>query len=82
VLAIIFGLKLFAQDGLAWLPGLSILAGVAIGRVFVKGSYNSPTRSSTSGSSASPPLAPRWRHTGSESSLYSVAFSSSRSTSN
>jgi DHA2 family multidrug resistance protein-like MFS transporter len=36
VLAIIFGLKLFAQDGLGWLPALSILAGVAVGRVFVK----------------------------------------------
>src|SRR5919106_822284 len=36
VLALIFGLKLIAQDGLAWLPVLSILAGLAIGRAFVR----------------------------------------------
>jgi MFS transporter, DHA2 family, multidrug resistance protein len=36
VLAVIFGLKLIAQDGLAWLPVLSILAGVTIGVVFVR----------------------------------------------
>src|ERR671914_791318 len=36
VLAVIFGLKLLAQDGLAWLPALSILAGLAIGRAFVR----------------------------------------------
>src|ERR671914_1508278 len=35
VLAVIFGLKLMAQDGLAWLPALSIVAGLVIGRVFV-----------------------------------------------
>jgi DHA2 family multidrug resistance protein-like MFS transporter len=35
VLAVIFGLKQIAQDGLAWLPVLSIVGGVAIGRVFV-----------------------------------------------
>jgi MFS transporter, DHA2 family, multidrug resistance protein len=35
VLAVIFGLKLIAQDGLAWLPVLSIVAGLAIGRAFV-----------------------------------------------
>ena len=36
VLAVIFGLKQIAQDGLAWLPGLSIAAGLAFGWVFVK----------------------------------------------
>ena len=36
VLAVIFGLKQIAQDGLAWLPGLSIVAGLAIGWVFVR----------------------------------------------
>jgi DHA2 family multidrug resistance protein-like MFS transporter len=36
VLAAIFGLKQIAQDGLAWLPALSILAGLAIGGVFVR----------------------------------------------
>ncbi len=36
VLAVIFGLKQIAQDGLAWLPALSILAGLAIGLVFVR----------------------------------------------
>jgi MFS transporter, DHA2 family, multidrug resistance protein len=36
VLAVIFGLKLIAQDGLAWLPVLSILAGLGIGRAFVR----------------------------------------------
>jgi DHA2 family multidrug resistance protein-like MFS transporter len=36
VLAVIFGLKQIAQDGLAWPPGLSIVAGLAIGWVFVK----------------------------------------------
>src|SRR5919106_370428 len=35
VLALIFGLKQIAQDGLAWLPALSIVAGLAIGRAFV-----------------------------------------------
>ncbi|MDQ3870027.1 MAG: MFS transporter, partial [Chloroflexota bacterium] len=32
---VIFGLKLIAQDGLAWLPALSIVAGLAIGWAFV-----------------------------------------------
>lgn len=36
VLAVIFGLKQIAQDGLAWLPALSILAGLAIGIMFVR----------------------------------------------
>jgi DHA2 family multidrug resistance protein-like MFS transporter len=35
VLAVIFGLKQIAQDGLGWLPALSILAGLAVGLVFV-----------------------------------------------
>jgi DHA2 family multidrug resistance protein-like MFS transporter len=36
VLAVIFGLKLIAQDGLAWLPALYILAGLALGVMFVQ----------------------------------------------
>jgi DHA2 family multidrug resistance protein-like MFS transporter len=36
VLAVIFGLKRIAQDGLEWLPALSMLAGVAVGFVFVR----------------------------------------------
>ena len=36
VLAVIFGLKQIAQDGLAWLPVMSILAGLAVGVVFVR----------------------------------------------
>ena len=36
VLTVIFGLKQIAQDGVAWLPALSIAAGVAIGVVFVR----------------------------------------------
>jgi PPOX class probable F420-dependent enzyme len=36
VLAMIFGLKLIAQDGLDWLPVLSILVGVALGYFFVR----------------------------------------------
>jgi MFS transporter, DHA2 family, multidrug resistance protein len=36
VLATIFGLKLIAQDGLAWTPALSILAGLALGAGFVR----------------------------------------------
>jgi DHA2 family multidrug resistance protein-like MFS transporter len=35
VLAVIFGLKQIAQGGLAWLPALSIVAGLAMGRAFV-----------------------------------------------
>ncbi|HEV2907049.1 MAG TPA: MFS transporter, partial [Actinomycetota bacterium] len=35
VLAVIFGLKQIAQNGLAWLPTLSIVAGLALGRAFV-----------------------------------------------
>ncbi|MCI0689515.1 MAG: MFS transporter, partial [Sporichthyaceae bacterium] len=36
VLAVIFGLKQIAQDGLAWLPVLSILVGLALGVAFVR----------------------------------------------
>src|ERR687896_286301 len=36
VLAVIFGLKQIAQDGLTWLPALSIVAGLALGVVFVR----------------------------------------------
>jgi DHA2 family multidrug resistance protein-like MFS transporter len=35
VLAAIYGLKQIAQDGLEWLPALSILAGLAVGALFV-----------------------------------------------
>jgi MFS transporter, DHA2 family, multidrug resistance protein len=35
VLLVIFGLKQLAQDGLGWLPVLSVLAGLAVGMVFV-----------------------------------------------
>jgi DHA2 family multidrug resistance protein-like MFS transporter len=35
VLAVIYGLKRIAQDGLGWLPALAIAAGVAVGVVFV-----------------------------------------------
>ena len=36
VLAVIYGLKDIAQDGLGWLPALCILAGLAVGVVFVR----------------------------------------------
>ncbi|MEX0816401.1 MAG: MFS transporter [Gaiellales bacterium] len=36
VLAMVFGLKQFAQDGLGWLPALSVLAGLAVGVAFVR----------------------------------------------
>jgi DHA2 family multidrug resistance protein-like MFS transporter len=36
VLAVIFGLKQIAQDGLAWLPALSIVAGMVLGGLFVR----------------------------------------------
>ena len=36
VLAVIFGLKQLAQDGPGWLPFLSIVAGLAVGIVFVR----------------------------------------------
>jgi DHA2 family multidrug resistance protein-like MFS transporter len=36
VLAMIYGLKQIAQDGLGWLPSLAILAGVAIGAAFLR----------------------------------------------
>jgi MFS transporter, DHA2 family, multidrug resistance protein len=36
VLAAIYGLKQIAQDGLGWLPALSILAGLAVGVVFLR----------------------------------------------
>jgi MFS transporter, DHA2 family, multidrug resistance protein len=35
LLAVIFGLKRFAQDGLGWLPTVSVVAGLAVGVVFV-----------------------------------------------
>ncbi|MGH2770244.1 MAG: MFS transporter [Actinomycetota bacterium] len=36
VLAVIYGLKQIAQDGLGWAPGLSIVAGAAIGVMFAR----------------------------------------------
>ena len=36
VLAVIFGLKQIAQDGLGWLPAAAVLAGLAAGVVFVR----------------------------------------------
>jgi len=36
MLAVIYGLKQIAQDGLGWLPALSILAGFALGVVFFR----------------------------------------------
>ena len=36
VLAVIFGLKLIAQDGFGWMPLASIVAGMAIGIAFVR----------------------------------------------
>src|SRR5918999_1937053 len=36
VLAIVYGLKQMAQDGLGWIPVVSILAGLAVGVVFVR----------------------------------------------
>ena len=36
VLAVIYGLKQIAQEGMGWLPLLSILVGVALGAVFVR----------------------------------------------
>ncbi len=36
VLAVIYGLKQIAQDGLGWLPSLSIVAGLALGVAFVR----------------------------------------------
>jgi DHA2 family multidrug resistance protein-like MFS transporter len=40
VLAVIFGLKQIAQDGLAWVPALTILAGLGVGVVFVRRQLN------------------------------------------
>jgi MFS transporter, DHA2 family, multidrug resistance protein len=36
VLAAVYGLKQLAQDGLGWAPALSVLAGLAVGAVFVR----------------------------------------------
>src|SRR5439155_1100792 len=36
VLAVIFGLKQLARDGLGWLPASSVVAGLAAGAVFVR----------------------------------------------
>jgi DHA2 family multidrug resistance protein-like MFS transporter len=36
VLAMIYGLKQIAQDGLGWLPALAILAGLGVGMVFLR----------------------------------------------
>jgi DHA2 family multidrug resistance protein-like MFS transporter len=36
VLAVIFGLKQLAQDGVGWLPALAILSGLGVGVVFVR----------------------------------------------
>jgi DHA2 family multidrug resistance protein-like MFS transporter len=40
VLAVIYGLKQIALDGLGWLPVLSIAAGLALGAVFVRRQRN------------------------------------------
>jgi DHA2 family multidrug resistance protein-like MFS transporter len=42
VLAVIYGLKQLAQDGLGWPPTLSILAGALVGVVFVRRQYALP----------------------------------------
>jgi DHA2 family multidrug resistance protein-like MFS transporter len=42
MLAVIYGLKQIAQDGLGWLPGLSVVAGVAVGVVFLRRQRVSP----------------------------------------
>jgi len=42
VLAVIYGLKQLAQDGLGWPPTLSILAGAVVGVVFVRRQYALP----------------------------------------
>jgi MFS transporter, DHA2 family, multidrug resistance protein len=34
VLSVIYGVKVFAQDGLGWLPALSVLGGIAVALVF------------------------------------------------
>jgi DHA2 family multidrug resistance protein-like MFS transporter len=36
VLAVIFGLKLMAQDGIGWLPVVSVVIGLAVGYLFVR----------------------------------------------
>ncbi|HEX2032828.1 MAG TPA: MFS transporter, partial [Chloroflexota bacterium] len=36
VLAVIFGLKQLAEDGPGWLPALAIVAGLAVGAIFVR----------------------------------------------
>ncbi|MGH2589727.1 MAG: MFS transporter [Actinomycetota bacterium] len=36
ILALIFGLKQFAQDGLGWQPAVAMLAGLAVGVAFVR----------------------------------------------
>jgi DHA2 family multidrug resistance protein-like MFS transporter len=36
ILAVIYGLKLFAQDGMGWLPVVSVAFGLAIGIAFVR----------------------------------------------
>src|ERR687891_1608279 len=36
VLAVVYGLKQIAQDGLGWLPAVSIVAGLAVGVAFVR----------------------------------------------
>jgi MFS transporter, DHA2 family, multidrug resistance protein len=36
VLAVVFGLKLSAQDGLGWLPSAAVLVGLVVGVIFVR----------------------------------------------
>src|SRR5581483_11323205 len=36
VLLVIFGVKRWAQDGVGWLPGASIAAGLVLGRIFLR----------------------------------------------
>ena len=36
VLLVIYGLKQFAEDGLGWIPALSVVSGIVVGVIFVK----------------------------------------------
>jgi DHA2 family multidrug resistance protein-like MFS transporter len=60
VLAVIYGLKQLAQDGLGWEPTLTVLAGLAVGWRSSAGSASWPTRWSTCRCSPAVSSAPRW----------------------
>ena len=82
VLAMIFGLKQIAQDGLALAPVLFILAGLMLGVLFVRRQLHLPESFLDLRLFRTPAFSARWRRTGWPSFSCSAGFCSCPSTCN